>query len=498
MTIVTEIAATPVDEWELANLPRSDLGNAQRLQIRFGENLRYVPEQGWHAWDGKRWAGGAEGEAGAMRYAHAVAEAALAEVEAILERGKFETEEPKDFDRRVAAARKWAVDSGNSIRTRAMLAQAANYLRRDRTGFDEDPLKLNCQNGTLVFEKTADGVNPVLRAHTRSDYLTALAGCDYDPAADAPVWRAHLEMCVPDAEKRDYFQRFCGYCLTGLISETMFLILQGGGSDGKSTTINALLRMMGEYAMSVDIKSFIQNDFRGGADASPDIARLAGPVRMVGLSEPKRGSKLDDAAIKTMTGGDRIVARHLRQGIFEFIPVYKMMLPCNPLPIITSSDHGIWRRVKLMEWTHRIEDAEKDREIDRKLKAEASGILNWAIEGLADYLHEYLAEPDCIRQAVKMYRAESDPITMWVDERCDLGRGYRERLADLYKDYSDWSEDNNLNAIPNRAFGANLTAQNYKSVRIGGQTFKNGIRLEPGRVDLTGADFDQDRALGGD
>jgi len=472
---------TPPDDLILANLPKSDLGNARRLLMRMGDGLRFVPRLGWRSWDGQKWASDDEGESGAQRAAHDTADAIYAEVEAIDAKGKYETEEPKDFEKRLALHRRWAADSGNAGRTRAMLAQLENYVRLPRDQWDKDELTLNVRNGTLKFTKTEDGMDTVLHKHCRSDFCTQIAGCDYDKDAKAPMWDKHLELCIPDPERRAYFQRFMGYCLTGFVSEQMFLIMQGGGADGKSTTINALAHMMGGYSMQVDIKSFIQNDFRGGADASPDIARLAGPARFVSLSEPKRGAKLDESAIKTMTGGDKITARKLRQDIFEFFPVYKMAMPCNPLPIITSSDHGTWRRIKLMEWVHRISDADKDWDIDAKLRAEAPGILNWAIEGLSDWLHERLNEPMCIRRAVQTYKGESDPITLWMEERCEVGhKAGREELSVLYDDYEAWSEKNSLNAIPSRAFSANLTTRQMKSDRQGGKTFKVGISFKDG------------------
>jgi P4 family phage/plasmid primase-like protien len=38
-----------------ARLPLTDLGNAERWRVRFGDDFRFCPEIGWFAWDGRRW-----------------------------------------------------------------------------------------------------------------------------------------------------------------------------------------------------------------------------------------------------------------------------------------------------------------------------------------------------------------------------------------------------------------------------------------------------------
>ena len=479
--ITEEPVRAPLSDLELSYLDKSDLGNAQRLMERYGETLKYVPRLGWRAWVGTHWAVDDSGLAAAARAAHDTAAAIGLEVDAMIDQGKRETEEPVDFDKRVGALRKFKVESGNSGRTKAMLSQAQHYLHRDRELWDEDPLTLNCRNGTLKFEKSDDGVRAVLHSHNRADYCTAMTGCDYDPDARAPLWEQHLRDRLPDPDKRAFFQRWVGYSLTGFTSEQAFVIMQGGGRDGKSTSINVIDHMLGDYAMNASIKSFLVNDFGGGADASPDIARLAGPVRFLHVSEPRKSAKLDESAVKTMSGGDKVTARKLREDFFEFFPTFKMVLPCNPLPIITSSDFATWRRILLLEWTHRVPEDEDDKHFTQKLKAEASGILNWAIEGLGDYLHEELAPPRPVLQAVRRYKGDSDPIGEWLEERCELSAGLPDILQkDLYEDYVVWAEENDYFKPYPRTFGNNLNSKQIRGVRKSGMSWRVGIRFKPG------------------
>lgn len=47
--------AAVADDRVLAFLPQTDLGNAERFVRRNGAMAKWVPEDGWRTWDGKRW-----------------------------------------------------------------------------------------------------------------------------------------------------------------------------------------------------------------------------------------------------------------------------------------------------------------------------------------------------------------------------------------------------------------------------------------------------------
>ena len=53
--------------------------------------------------------------------------------------------------------------------------------------------------------------------------------------------------------------------------------------------------------------------------------------------------------------------------------------------------------------------------------AEAPGVLRWAVEGARKYLEDGLAMPKEVRKAIDSYRAENDPIGMFIVEQCTMG-----------------------------------------------------------------------------
>lgn len=42
-------------DMDCARMPLTDLGNAERWRLRYGDDFRFCPEIGWFAWDGRRW-----------------------------------------------------------------------------------------------------------------------------------------------------------------------------------------------------------------------------------------------------------------------------------------------------------------------------------------------------------------------------------------------------------------------------------------------------------
>jgi putative DNA primase/helicase len=180
-----------------------------------------------------------------------------------------------------------------------------------------------------------------------------MAPVDYDPAARRPLWDAKLAFWQPDPAMQGYLQRLAGYGFTGFTHEQVFVIHQGKGRDGKSTFMNNLRELAGDYGDVADVRTFLDTGMRGGAEASPDLARLAGDCRLLSVAEPPRGAKLNEAMIKSFTGGAPIVARRLRQDLFSS----RRSRRCSwrpTRPVIRGDDEGIWRRIRLVLWEHQL------------------------------------------------------------------------------------------------------------------------------------------------
>lgn len=123
------------------------------------------------------------------------------------------------------------------------------------------------------------------------------------------------QIFLGDKELIEYMQRLVGYSLTGDISEQLMFFLVGGGSNGKSTFINTIKDLMGDYGKQAQSDTFIKKKSGG---ANNDIARLAS-ARFVSAIESEEGEKLSETLVKQITGGEPVVARFLKQ---EFLSLY--------------------------------------------------------------------------------------------------------------------------------------------------------------------------------
>jgi putative DNA primase/helicase len=214
----------------------------------------------------------------------------------------------------------------------------------------------------------------------------------------------------------------------------------GKGRNGKSTWVDVVATILGDYAMTIGFDTFLdQANKKKGSDATPDLARLPG-VRFLRASEPEKGAKLAEGLIKEVTGGERIQARHLNKGFFEFLPSFKFTGQGNYRPKISGHDDGIWSRVRLVPWTVRIPDSEIDRALPEKLRAERSGIFNRMMAGLIDLKMYGLLESANIKQATEKYREASDALGRFLRDCTADKPDARIRSSDLLAAFTAWGK----------------------------------------------------------
>lgn len=447
--------------------PLNDAGNAARLLARHGQDLCYVEGVGWHTWSGAHW-DGESGRRGAERLAAAAGAAFRAEVPFHFDTKpqQIEREAAGDYFKRVV---KWAAQGGGNGVVRGMLTAAERSVCKPPPEMDADPRLFACANATLELRQTpdADGRLVAARAHDRADYVTHISPADYNPDADCPRWRQFVAEVQPDPEVRLWLQRFCGYLLSGLTSEQIVLCCEGAGANGKSIFWLAIRHVLGQHAAAIAPASFIRNDHRDGSAPSPDLARL--PGKRLGLvSEWKRGQVLDEGSMKAWTGGDPITVRKLHREPFEFRPVIKLVFTWNNRPVVKAGDDGTWRRLRVLPWPVIIP---KERRIQEDVllgwfREEASGILNWLLDGWALWVERGLApEPPVMTAVTAEFQGESDSIGLWLREACSLSGGHWEEASALYEHYAAWVKRDGNDPVSQKAFGVGLSERGFRKGR---------------------------------
>ena len=296
----------------------------------------------------------------------------------------------------------WARESESRARLEATLRLArTEYPIADAgSDWDADPLLLGVRNG-VVDLRTGN-----LRAGERSDKITLQAGVAFDPEAVAPRWERFLgEIFEGDRDRIDYVQKCVGYSLTGNVSEQCVFICFGEGANGKSTLLDAIAHVLGDYARNLPFSALEH----GARQAIPsEIASLMGR-RFVTAIETDESARLNEARIKALTGGDVVTARFLYGEWFTFAPTAKYWLAFNHPPQVADASRGFWRRVRMIAFPHEFTNAEADQTLSATLRAEAPGILAWIVRGCLKWQREGLNAPDSIRSATQAYREECDP-----------------------------------------------------------------------------------------
>ena len=312
---------------------------------------------------------------------------------------------------------------------------------------DADPWLLNATNGTINLRTAA------LRPHDPVDLITKCAGTHYDPAAQCPRFLAFLERFLVHQELIDYLQLVVGYILTGMTAEQVFFLFHGKGSNGKSSLIEAIRAMLGDYVVHADIRTFLT---RRGEGPRNDLARLAG-ARLVTAVETARGQRLDDGLMKQLTGGEPITARFLFAEEFEFHPAMKLLLAFNHKPEIKDHGPAMWRRVRLVPFTVEIPEAEQVKDfIGTTLKPELPGILAWAVRGCLAWQKRGLPTPPAVATATRQYREESDDLASFLAERCRMEPGLRVGATALFQAFRSWASESGIPAISQKEFGTQL------------------------------------------
>lgn len=462
-----------------ARLPLNDYGNGQRLVSRFRKRLIHVDGIGWHVWDGRHWSAEA-GEQEAVKLAHQTAQKIWFEARALeaylLEKERDEHAEdetlavPSGLRKRIGTLKAWAIDSGNASRVRAMLAAALPYLRVPARDMDTHAFLFNCLNGTLVFERGKEkGQQPriSLKRHDPDDLITRLAHVDYKPGVACPEWDKLLGDVLPKEDVAHYLQVVFGYTMTGDTSEQVVNFLTGEGSNGKSTIVDAISKLEGNYAVKLPIQSFMDGTQKRGGDATADLARLPA-TRFVRTSEPKKGMALEEGLVKDMTGGEPINSRQLyEKEMVEFYPQFKVIIPANHKPKIRGQDHGIWRRVRIVPFDVLIAKEKQDKQLSKRLEKEYSGILNWMVEGLRYWLAHGLPDVAEVQAATETYRAESDPIGQFVQEVVRAQPGGHVQAARMYSVYQKWANANGMEPWSKTAFGLRMGELKFRKERVG-------------------------------
>lgn len=429
---------------------RTDMGNIQRFEAKFGEDVRYVyPWKKWIVWNGKRWEVDSRGYIREL-----IRQSNLAIYEEIALGA--------DQDERAKIA-EWAFKSEASGKVIAVEEHIWSLpsLSIDPMELDSKWDRLNLANGT--FDVSTGKLEP----HNKEDFITKMIFVNYNPEATCPNFLEWLfdSLSVDDEgnplpesdvqDMVDWLQMSSGRLLFGGNPEKEAFFLYGPSNTGKTTYTSIIERIAGEYAKRFNIELLLDQKIKRNAnDATPELAALAGARIAIGTEMPPQRS-LNEALFKDLTGGnDRITARGLHQDPFEFIPQFKILLYGNDRPRIRPEDLAAFNRLRMVPMKRIVSKEQINPNLfaDR-FEPEVEGILKWLLDGAVRARHEFkdkIPTTRVVDREKEFYMRENDYMQQFVDEANIMiyKKGEKTETGRVYNVFTSWMRRENGNSYP--------------------------------------------------
>jgi putative DNA primase/helicase len=336
--------------------------------------------------------------------------------------------------------------------------------------WDSDPWLLGTPDGVVNLR---DGT---LRPNHPNLYISRHTSVAAAPAGTAaPLWSEFLGSATKkDKNLQAFLHRFCGYLLTGIVTEEVLTFLYGAGGNGKGVLLSVLTGILGEYAVAVPIEVFT-----AGSRINLEYyrAQMAG-VRLVTASETETQATWAESAIKEMTGNETpLSARHPFGRPFTYWPQFKIVLVGNYAPKLKGRSPAMERRLRVAPFNHTPQ--KPDPNLKEKLKAEYPAILRSMIDGRAAWQRERLGTADAIIAATSAYFEQQDALRRWIEERCVLDPNLSLKPGLLLSDFNTWAKVNGEEVFSGNSFAELIDrTPGLKRDKSGGVRLIRGIGLK--------------------
>lgn len=407
----------------LAQLPRTDAGNGEAFAALFSGEVAFDhTRQRWLIFEGHTWH--EDGDDSRMQLAKLTARARLQAAALV--------DDSRERDESVAWARR--SESNQALTNMLRLASTEPAISTLGHQWDTSPLLLGCINGVLRLD-----TGQLVKGEP-SQRITLRTPVAYSASESCPRWRQFLDEVFGDAELIDFVQRAVGYSFTGDVSEQVVFLCHGTGANGKSTFLEVLRDVAGDYGANLPFSAL---EYGKAANGGFDIAQLP-EKRIATASETTDGARFNEGRIKALTGGDSLTAAPKYKNPFEFQPRVKLWLAVNHLPTVRDDSYGFWRRVRVLSFRRQFSGAERDPKLREHLRKELPGILAWIAEGVRMWLRDGLVPPTSVMLATEAYRQDEDWLGQFLSDCCLVGDGHQVGAGDIYARYRQWAAEQGM------------------------------------------------------
>lgn len=481
----------------------SEEGNAQRFAVYHENRVLYCHEQkSWYIWQKTRW------EVDKTNHVLTLASNMLRSLSAAIKKlpskqvevgGKKvvavagaipQGADPVELGKQVMKRALFFAQQQNKRGLTNMVALAEDHMAVSASDFDSEIWAFNTTSGTIDLK--ADRGAGSLHPHELAMLLTKISDVRHCAESSFPAWdRFVSETCAGNLETENgpvvkgpelerFLQKAVGMSMTGDVRAKAMFLCYGGTNTGKSTFIEAIQGIMGDYGAHAAFETFVQKRDAGGA--TPGLAKLAGR-RFAVCEEVDVGRKLAAGLIKGLvSGGSNLSARDLYQSTVTFKPQVKLWLVCNHRPQIDASDSAMWSRIHVIPLDNHVPEERQDKTLRDKFSTpEAKArILAWAIEGAILWQTEGLNPPACVVASQEEYRASQDYLAEFLDEKCIVNEAETCEFRELYNAYTGWCEDTHeKHPLGSKRFSQELTVRGMGRFRTSGARCIRGVSVRP-------------------
>ena len=432
------------------NIPYTDMGNALRLERKYGYDIRYCKSQNtWYIYKDTHWC--------------------IDDCNEIIELAKKTVLDIPTENNQIEMSKELKQHFKNSqseIRLKAMinLASSMPKIIVRPQDFDNDYNLINCQNG-VVNLKTGE-----ITSHDRKLMLSKIINIKYIPDAKSELWNTFLQQITnQNQELLNLLQIIAGYCLTGINSEQAFFIIYGPGKNGKTVFVESIKKVFGSYGLTTSSTTFTVSK---SERIRNDLAALEN-IRLVVTSESNENDFLDEAIIKQITGGEAITARKLYKEPVSFIPQCKCIFISNYLPNIRAGGYALKRRLKLVHFSNIIPNEIVDKNLLRKLssKENQEAILAWAIAGAIEWYKKGLPENIEMEKQLTDYFSSNDNVRDFLENNYVIDETAKTPCSIVYTKYCKWCKSIAIRPLNKNSFGKRIYELGVKSSRTSQKRF---------------------------
>ena len=346
------------------------------------------------------------------------------------------------------------------------MTMARKELLMNHTEFNKKQRLLPVANGTVDLETGK------LQQSRPEDLMIHSLSLNYDPAAECPRFIQFLHESLNSQEEVDFMARMFGFMLTGDTDPAHLFYLYGDGANGKSTLINVLEDLLGEF-FTKGHRSLMMT----GKEQHDTIKATLHSRRCVALPEVGSGARIKAETVKDLVSSDLISARRMKEDEWTFKPTHKFIMAGNHLAQISDADHGIWRRIVLINFDKIVPVEKRDPKLQQKLKAELPGILAWAVRGSVERIKNGLQIPDSMRQSTATYQDDSDWFSDCVADEFIVEPEAMADASMITARINEWCERHNQKKPTRQDIAQRLKRAGMVQKRTKNKRMWQGIRL---------------------